>query len=63
MKLRFKRLSEHDLPIPSRGSEFAAGLDLRAAEAHTIDAGERQLIKTGFAVELPVGFLKHMDCR
>jgi dUTP pyrophosphatase len=55
MKLLFKRLIDHKLPIPSRGSEFAVGLDLQAAESHVIEPGKRQLIKTGFAVQIPDG--------
>ena len=55
MTLLFKRLFDHGLPVPSRGSEFAVGLDLQAGEAAVIDPRKRQLIKTGFAVQLPDG--------
>jgi len=55
MKILFKRLMDHDLPVPTRGSEFAAGLDLQAAEHTVIEPGQRTLIKTGFAVQLPEG--------
>ena len=55
MKLLFKRLLDHNLPVPTRGSEYAAGLDLRAAHDSSIPPGERKLIKTGFAVMLPPG--------
>ncbi len=55
MTLLFKRLLDHGLPIPSRGSDFAAGLDLQSAEETIIEPGQRKLIKTGFAVQLPEG--------
>jgi dUTP pyrophosphatase len=59
--VRFMRLAHADgLPAPSRQSEAAAGLDLSAAlparEPRTLAPGERALIPTGFAVELPPGF-------
>jgi dUTP pyrophosphatase len=48
------------LPAPSRQSAEAAGLDLCAATPEaapvTLNSGERALIPTGFAVELPSGF-------
>jgi len=55
MTLLFKRLIDHGLPIPTRGSEFAVGLDLQAADDAVLEPGERKLIKTGFAVQLPDG--------
>ncbi|PCJ41332.1 MAG: dUTP diphosphatase [Moraxellaceae bacterium] len=55
MALLFKRLLDHGLPVPTRGSEFAVGLDLQAGEEALIEAGQRALIKTGFAVQLPDG--------
>jgi dUTP pyrophosphatase len=48
------------LPLPAYHSEHAAGMDLVAALAHdapcTLAPGERALIPTGFAVEIPRGF-------
>jgi dUTP pyrophosphatase len=41
------------LPLPAYATEGAAGLDLRAAEEHRLDPGERRLVGTGFAVALP----------
>jgi len=58
--VRFLRLAHAgELPLPSRHSEQAAGLDLMAAtpegEAVILRPGERALIPTGFAMELPAG--------
>jgi dUTP diphosphatase len=39
--------------LPSRAHDGDAGLDLRAAEAATIGAGERGDVGTGIAVEIP----------
>jgi dUTP pyrophosphatase len=59
--VRFRRLAHAgELPLPSRHSEQAAGLDLMAAapegEPVILRPGERALIPTGFAIELPPGF-------
>lgn len=47
-----------DLPLPSYGTEGAAGMDLRAAitEDIILDPNERQLVPTGIAIALPPGF-------
>jgi dUTP pyrophosphatase len=37
-------------------TQGAAGLDLRADEACTLGPGERRLVPTGLAIELPEGF-------
>lgn len=47
--IRFVRTFDHELPMPSRGSELAAGLDLCAAEDVTIYAGQRYPVSTGWA--------------
>jgi dUTP pyrophosphatase len=57
----FRRLAHAEgLPLPARHSEQAAGLDLVAAipegEPVILAPGQRALIPTGFAVELPHGF-------
>lgn len=49
------RLYEHDLPLPSRGSQLSAGLDLRAAENLILKPTERRVVKTGFAIQLEKG--------
>jgi len=47
-----------DLPLPAYETEGAAGLDLRAAigESIMLSPGERALIPTGLAMQLPEGF-------
>ncbi|MGH9459145.1 MAG: dUTP diphosphatase [Thermoanaerobaculia bacterium] len=47
-----------DLDMPSRGSEHAAGFDLRAAvdEPVVLPPGGRALIPTGIAVAIPPGY-------
>lgn len=55
--LKFKRVGKHDLPIPQCESYFAAGMDLRSrAAAILIPPGGRELIPTGFAVQIPYGY-------
>ena len=62
MELSFQRLpsgAEPDpLPLPSYGTPASAGLDLRAAVQDPIqlEPGERRLVPTGFAIEIPSGF-------
>lgn len=60
-KLQIVRLPHgRDIELPSYESEFAAGMDLRAACDHDtpiiIQPAERQLIPTGMVFEIPVGF-------
>lgn len=60
IEVRVARLPHgHGLPLPSRQSEGAAGLDLQAAiAAHAplvIAPGARVLVPTGFAFEMPPG--------
>jgi len=60
-QIRFMRLAHaQGLPAPSRQSVEAAGLDLCAATPEAapvvLSPGERALIPSGFAVELPPGF-------
>lgn len=47
-----------DLPLPAYETAGAAGLDLRAAigEPVTLAPGERVLVPTGLAMQLPEGF-------
>lgn len=54
LPLSVKRLSPQ-ATLPTRGSDFAAGLDLSAAEALCIPAGQRALVKTDLAIACPPG--------
>jgi dUTP pyrophosphatase len=51
-ELRVTRLRD-DAVLPTRAHACDAGLDLSACEAMTIEPGERALISTGLAVEIP----------
>ena len=58
MKVKIKKLNENAV-IPTYGTEFSAGADLYACieESETLMPGETKLIKTGIAIELPVGYV------
>ena len=55
--VRIKKLNDKAI-IPTYGTEFSAGADLYACldEAVTLAPGETRLIKTGLAMEVPVGY-------
>jgi len=55
--VRIKKLND-SAKIPTYGTEFAAGADLYACidDACEIKSGETKLIKTGIALEVPVGY-------
>lgn len=57
MNVRIKKLTE-TAQIPERGSDFAAGYDLKAdlPEEITILPGTCQKVKTGIAMEIPEGY-------
>ncbi|XP_064548591.1 uncharacterized protein dUTPase [Drosophila montana] len=52
--LRFAKLTEHALD-PQRGSERAAGLDLRSAYELKVPARGKAIVKTDLQVQLPEG--------
>lgn len=54
MPFYVKRLSEH-ATLPTRGSDYAAGLDLSSAIDITINAGQRALVKTDLMIACPPG--------
>lgn len=54
MQLRVKRLDDA-ARLPSRAHQGDAGLDLYAAEAARLAPGERAMVGTGIAVEIPPG--------
>lgn len=54
-----KRLAHaQDLPLPKYESEFAAGMDLRAAVTEPVELtkGQRKLVPTGLQMALPKGY-------
>lgn len=53
MSLLFKRLSEN-ATIPTRGSEYSAGLDLSSAYDYIVPAHNKQLIKTDLSFSIPL---------
>lgn len=42
--------------LPTRGSKYAAGLDLYSVEDTVIPAGGRALVRTGLSVAIPRGY-------
>lgn len=57
--VRVVRLEDaRDLPLPSRGTPDAAGLDLRAKLEQPLELapGRRSLVPTGIAIALPAGY-------
>lgn len=59
MNILFKKLPHAtDLPLPSYESEYAAGMDIRAAlpEPIQLKPGQRKLIPTGLKMALPKGY-------
>ena len=55
--VRIKKLNDN-AKVPTYGTDFAAGADLYACidDVTTIKSGETKLIKTGIALEVPVGY-------
>ena len=64
MKVNIKKLNEN-ATLPTYGSEFAAGADLYACidEDTVILPGETKLIKTGLAIEVPLGYAAFIYAR
>jgi dUTP pyrophosphatase len=55
-RLRFQRLHpKAQLPCYAHGPDEDSGLDLRAVEAVTLEAGGWAAVPTGLAVEIPAG--------
>ena len=44
------------LPLPTYATEGSAGLDLRADVSVRLEPGQRALVPTGIAIELPPGY-------
>jgi dUTP pyrophosphatase len=54
LKIKVK-LSDENAIIPTRKTEYAAGLDLYAAHDLLIKAGDKGILDTGISMELPYG--------
>ena len=58
MKLiELKRIGNHNLPLPSYGSDGAAGIDLSATHKYRIHSGQRTIMTTGFAWHIWPGYV------
>jgi dUTP pyrophosphatase len=55
--IELKRIGNHALPLPSYGSDGAAGLDLSATHNVIMLPGERAIIETGFAWHIWPGYV------
>lgn len=64
MKINIKKLNENAV-VPTYGSVYAAGADLYACieKDEIIEPNETKLIKTGLAIELPVGYAAFIYAR
>ena len=54
MRLKIKRL-DATIPLPTYGTDEAAGFDLAAATDVTIGPGQIALVRTGLVIEVPTG--------
>ncbi len=54
--MKLKRIGDHELVMPTRGTEQAAGYDLSSAIDVNVFPGERQVIPTGLAWQFPSGY-------
>jgi dUTP pyrophosphatase len=57
MTMLVQRLGNHTLPVPSKATDGAAAFDLCAADFVSIAPGDHALVPTGFAWQVPVGFV------
>lgn len=55
LQINVKKLSEN-ATIPTKGTDFAAGYDLYAAEDAVVACGARKLIKTNISMEITPGY-------
>ena len=55
MKIKFKRLHE-DALIPSYAKQGDAGMDLHSIDNYEVHPNNSRLVKTGLAMELPLGY-------
>jgi dUTP pyrophosphatase len=57
------KLTREDSKTPTRSRENDAGYDVYADADYTIKPMERQLVKTGVAISIPIGYYGHMSDR
>jgi dUTP pyrophosphatase len=55
--MRIQRIGTHDLLLPARQTDGAAGYDLRAVRDYRIDPGQQIIVATGFAIKIPPGYV------
>jgi dUTP pyrophosphatase len=55
--IELKRIGNHTLPLPSYGSDGAAGLDLSATHDYRLYPGQRAMLTTGFAWHIWPGYV------
>jgi dUTP pyrophosphatase len=60
--LRFTSLHP-DAILPTRGSQYAAGLDFYSIDKVHLSPNERWLVRTGLAVAIPVGYYGRIATR
>ena len=56
MSIKIKIQKVSDIPTPSYAHKGDSGVDLYAAEDHTLKPMERKLIPTGLKLEIPYGY-------
>jgi dUTP pyrophosphatase len=57
------RRLRHDAVLPTQAYAGDAGLDLAACESMTLGPGERGVVPTGIAVEIPKGYAGYVQPR
>ncbi|MBI2629614.1 dUTP diphosphatase [Candidatus Pacearchaeota archaeon] len=55
MKIKIKRLNK-EIELPKHQRKGDAAIDIRASENVIIKSGERKVVKSGIAIELPEGY-------
>jgi len=55
LEIKIKKLSDNAI-VPTKGTAFAAGYDLYAAEDAVVVCGTRKLIKTNISIEITPGY-------
>jgi dUTP pyrophosphatase len=54
--LKVQKLSPH-AKLPARSNSTDAGWDLHSLDSHTLKPGERRVLDTGIALEIPAGYV------